>query len=65
VTGVEGWVMSIKRELVLLNALQGTLAIKRDWVAVGHLQALIDHLADEYGALAPNESDETSEVVIH
>lgn len=41
--------MFSKSELVWLHAFQSTLALKRDWVAVGHLQGLIDHLAGEYG----------------
>jgi hypothetical protein len=41
--------MLSRRELAWLHALQGDLALKRDWVAVGHLQALIDHIADEHG----------------
>lgn len=57
--------MTIKRELLLLNALQGDLAIKRDWIAVGHLQALIEHFAQEHGALIADDCIENSEVVIH
>ncbi|MEQ5789319.1 hypothetical protein J3454_15615 [Erythrobacter sp. NFXS35] len=41
--------MLTKRELGWLHALQSDLALKRDWVAVGHVQSLIDHLADEHG----------------
>ncbi|WP_296722767.1 hypothetical protein [Erythrobacter sp.] len=43
--------MLTKRELGWLHALQGDLALKRDWVAVGHIQSLIDHMADEHGLL--------------
>lgn len=57
--------MTIKRELLLLNALQGDLAIKRDWIAVGHLQALIEHFAQQHGALIAGDCIETSVVVIH
>lgn len=38
--------MMVGREFAWLHALQCDLAAKRDWVAVAHLQALIDHLAD-------------------
>ena len=41
--------MLSKSELVWLHAFQGTMALKRDWIAVGHLQGLIDHLAGEHG----------------
>lgn len=46
------------RELAWLHALQGDLALKRDWVAVGHLQALIDRIADEHGIICeqPNSA---------
>ena len=37
-----------RRELAWLHALQMSLAIKRDWVALAHLQALIDHLAEKH-----------------
>jgi hypothetical protein len=43
--------MLTKRELAWLHALQGDLALKRDWVAVGHIQSLIDHVAHEHGVL--------------
>lgn len=43
--------MLSKRELVWLHTLQGDLALKRDWVAVGKVQSLIDHIADEHGIL--------------
>jgi len=43
--------MLSKRELAWLHALQSDLAAKRDWVAVGHVQSLIDHMAQEHGAL--------------
>ena len=39
------------RRLAWLHSLQGDLALKRDWVAVGHIQALIDHIACERGTL--------------
>lgn len=41
--------MLSKQELFWLNALQGDLALKKDWVAVGHVQALIDRIAGEHG----------------
>lgn len=37
------------RELVWLHTFQTDLALKRDWVAVGHVQSLIDHMANEHG----------------
>lgn len=43
--------MLSKRELAWLHALQGDLALKRDWVGVGRIQSLIDHIADKHGAL--------------
>jgi hypothetical protein len=36
------------REFAWLHALQGDLAARRDWVAVAHLQALIEHIADKH-----------------
>jgi hypothetical protein len=48
-----GWksIMVNLQELAWLHDLQGDLALRRDWVAVGHIQALIDRLADEHGFL--------------
>lgn len=36
------------QEFAWLHALQSDLAVKRDWVAVAHLQALIDHIAEKH-----------------
>jgi hypothetical protein len=44
--------MLSKQELVWLNALQSDLALRKDWVAVGHVQALIDRIAGEHGLVA-------------
>jgi hypothetical protein len=41
--------MLTMRELLWLHALQSDLAAKKDWTAVGHVQSLIDHMADEHG----------------
>ncbi len=41
--------MLTTRELIWLHSLQGDLALKRDWIAVAHVQALIDHLSDTQG----------------
>lgn len=46
---VERAVMLTLHELVWLHTLQTDLALKRDWVAVGHVQSLIDHMANEHG----------------
>lgn len=45
--------MLSKQELVWLNALQSELALKKDWVAVGHVQALIDRIAGVHGLTTP------------
>ena len=37
-----------RQEFAKLHALQTSLAVKRDWIAVAHLQALIDHLAQNH-----------------
>lgn len=36
------------REFGWLHTLQCNLAAKRDWIAVAHLQALIDHIAENH-----------------
>jgi hypothetical protein len=41
-------IMITRREFAWLHTLQMSLAVKRDWVAVAHLQALIDHLAEKH-----------------
>jgi len=45
--------MLSKQELVWLNALQSELALKKDWVSVGHVQALIDRIAGVHGLPSP------------
>ena len=57
--------MLIKREIGWLNSLQSDLALKRDWVAVGHLQALIDHIAETHGAMLDDASAEGFEPVVN
>lgn len=57
--------MMTKRELALLHSLQGTLALKRDWVAVGHVQALIDRISNEHGGFVELPGSARQEPVIH
>lgn len=53
--------MLTTRELICLHSLQGGLALKRDWIAVAHVQALIDHLSHTHGVekVSPSLSIET------
>ena len=37
------------RELIWLHSLQADLALQRDWIAMAHVQALIDHLSQTRG----------------
>lgn len=57
--------MLSKQELVWLNALQSDLALKKDWVAVGHVQALIDRIAGAHGLMASEPRSSRSEQSIH
>lgn len=57
--------MRSEDELVWLHVLQGNLAIKRDWVAVTHVQNLIDHMAGEYGFETGAAEETRSEVAVH
>ena len=57
--------MLSKQELVWLNALQSDLALKKDWVAVGHVQALIDRIAGEHGLMAPEPRSTALEQSVH
>lgn len=56
---VGGQVMISRQEFERLRALQTSLAVERDWVAVAHLQALTDHIEDRNfghdGALQSSE----------
>lgn len=54
-----------QRELVLLHTLQSELAIKRDWVAVGFVQNLIDHIADEHGLIVNEIQVEARNLSVH
>lgn len=54
-----------KRELTLLHNLQCNLALKRDWVAVAHLQALIDRISDEHGGFDAQSCEANLSVAIH
>lgn len=57
--------MFTNQEFVRLHALQSRFAIRRDWVAVAHLQALIDHVAfasSDLGECAPIDD---VEVLVH
>ena len=57
--------MLTKRELVWLHSLQGDFALKRDWVAVAHVQSLIDHVADEHGFIRTEASAAWTEPAVH
>lgn len=57
--------MLTKRELLWLHALQGDFATKRDWVGVGHVQSLIDYIADEHGILAEDPARLAQELAVH
>lgn len=50
------------REFAWLHTLQVSLAAKRDWVAVAHLQALIDHIAEKH--IEPHELIHSCEVSV-
>lgn len=53
------------RELIWLHALQSDLALKRDWVAVGHVQLLINHIAGEHGLLHEDAFASGAELELH
>lgn len=57
--------MLTKRELLWLHALQNDFATKRDWVAVAHVQSLIDHIADEHGIITDGYANVPHELAIH
>ena len=57
--------MLTKRELLWLHALQSDFAVKRDWVAVGHVQCLIDYIADEHGVLTEEPAPSLNELAVH
>ncbi len=57
--------MLTKRELLWLHALQNDFAVKRDWVAVAHVQSLIDHIADEHGIITDNHAQVPHELAVH
>lgn len=57
--------MRSAHDLVRLHALQGEMAIKRDWVAVGHLQALIDQLAIEHDGFGRANFALMSDISVH
>lgn len=57
--------MLTKTELALLHGLQSDLALKRDWVAVGHLQSLIDHIAGEHGFVHTGPMVSRPDLVVH
>lgn len=54
-----------KRELFWLHSLQGDFALKRDWVAVAHVQSLIDHIAGEHGFIRSETSTTWTEPAVH
>ena len=57
--------MLTKRELLWLHALQGDFANQRDWVGVGHVQSLIDYIADEHGILTEDPALLAQELAVH
>lgn len=57
--------MLTKRELLWLHALQSDLAVKRDWVAVAHVQSLIDHIANEHGMITDDNERISHEFAAH
>ena len=57
--------MIIKQEVAWLNTLQSDMAIRRDWIAVGHLQALIDHIAETHGVVLDASCLDGVEPVVH
>lgn len=57
--------MLTKTELAFLHGLQSDLALKRDWVAVGHLQCLIDRIADEHGFVHTEPMVSCADLVVH
>lgn len=57
--------MLIKTEIVALHRLQSELALRRDWVAVGHLQNLINHIADEHGFMDSRQAGMDTDLVLH
>ena len=54
-----------KRDLARLHVLQAHFAMRRDWIAVGHLQALIDHVPFEGVDLSECARLEGTEVRLH
>lgn len=57
--------MLTNRSLLWLHTLQNDFALKWDWVAVGQLQALIDHIAGEHGFLPDKLGETAAEHGIH
>jgi hypothetical protein len=57
--------MLITRELALLHTLQSKRALRRDWVAVGHLQLLIDRISGGSCASDDDQSGDRLEFVVH
>lgn len=57
--------MLTTRQLAWLHAFQSDLALKRDWVAVGHVQSLIDHIAGEQGLLPDDGLASGPELALH
>lgn len=57
--------MLTKRELMWLHALQSDLAATKDWTAVGHVQSLIDHIADEHGLRVDGRSPAGGPTAVH
>lgn len=57
--------MLTMRELMWLHALQSDLAAKKDWTAVGHVQSLIDHMADEHGLRVEGRDPACGPLAVH
>ncbi len=57
--------MLTAKELVWLQDLQLNLAIRRDWVAVAHLQCLMDRIVDEHPVLASDSNPAGHGAVLH
>lgn len=57
--------MLTAKELVWLHDLQLNLAIRRDWIAVAHLQCLMDRIVDEHPVLASDSNPAGHGAVLH
>lgn len=53
------------QEIKNLHSLQRQLALKRDWIAVAHLQALIDHVLADHSFCPVNDKSGEPDLVVH